>query len=80
MDVIEAIVESGYARIKLILLTSLTSIVALIPVAVSGNPLFEALAITIIAGLAFSSLFTLVMIPSLYLVYYKLIGHQAERV
>ncbi|WP_153731028.1 efflux RND transporter permease subunit [Sporosarcina obsidiansis] len=80
MDIIEAIVESGYARIKPIILTSLTSIVALIPVAVSGDPLFEALAITIIAGLAFSSLFTLVMIPSLYLVYYKLIGHKAERV
>lgn len=80
MNVIEAIVESGYARIKPIILTSLTSIVALIPVAVSGDPLFEALAITIIAGLAFSSLFTLVMIPSLYLVYYKLIGHKAERV
>ena len=79
MDVIEAIVESGYARIKPIILTSLTSIVALIPVAVSGDPLFEALAITIIAGLAFSSLFTLVMIPS-YLVYYSLIGHKAERV
>lgn len=78
MDVIEAIVESGYARIKPIILTSLTSIVALIPVAVSGDPLFEALAITIIAGLAFSSLFTLVMIPSLYLVYYKLIGRKAE--
>ncbi|WP_432353520.1 efflux RND transporter permease subunit [Sporosarcina sp. A2] len=80
MDVIEAIVESGYVRIKPIILTSLTSIVALIPVAVSGDPLFEALAITIIAGLAFSSLFTLVMIPSLYLVYYKLIGHKVERV
>lgn len=80
MNVIEAIVESGYARIKPIILTSLTSIVALIPVAVSGDPLFEALAITIIAGLTFSSLFTLVMIPSLYLVYYKLIGHRAERI
>lgn len=80
MDVVEAIVESGYARIKPIILTSLTSIVALIPVAVSGDPLFEALAITIIAGLAFSSLFTLVMIPSLYLVYYKLIGRKAERI
>ena len=80
MNVIEAIVESGYARIKPIILTSLTSIVALIPVAISGDPLFEALAITIIAGLTFSGVFTLVMIPSLYLVYYKLIGHKAERV
>jgi len=79
-DIIEAIVESGYARIKPIILTSLTSIVALIPVALSGDPLFEALAISIIAGLAFSSLFTLVMIPSLYLVHYKLIGHKTEPV
>ncbi|MHA6259871.1 efflux RND transporter permease subunit [Sporosarcina sp. CAU 1771] len=80
MDIIEAIVESGYVRIKPIILTTLTSIVALIPVAASGDPLFEALAITIIAGLAFSSLFTLVMIPSLYLVHYKFIGHKAERI
>jgi len=76
MDITEAIVNSGYARIKPILLTSVTSIVALMPVAFSGDPLFEPLAITIIAGLLFSSLFTLIMIPSLYFVYYKLIGQK----
>ncbi|MDN5709246.1 MAG: efflux RND transporter permease subunit [Planococcus sp. (in: firmicutes)] len=62
----EAIIESGYARIKPIVLTSLTSIVALLPVAFSGDPLFEPLAVTIIAGLMFSGIFTLVMIPALY--------------
>ncbi|ANU22095.1 multidrug transporter [Planococcus donghaensis] len=71
LDIKEAIIESGYARIKPILLTSITSIIALVPIAVSGDPLFEPLAITIIAGLAFSSLFTLVMIPALYLVFYR---------
>lgn len=74
----EAIIESGYARIKPIVLTSITSIVALIPVALSGDPLFEALAITIIAGLTFSGLFTLVMIPALYLVYYRF-THRKEK-
>ena len=74
----EAIVESGYARIKPIVLTSVTSIVALIPVALSGDPLFEALAITIISGLTFSGLFTLVMIPALYLVYYRF-THRKEK-
>ena len=68
----EAIMESGYARLKPIVLTTITSIVALIPVALSGDPLFEPLAVTIIAGLAFSSLFTLVMIPALYLVFYRI--------
>ncbi|HSJ36742.1 MAG TPA: efflux RND transporter permease subunit [Planococcus sp. (in: firmicutes)] len=74
----EAIVESGYARIKPIILTTVTSIVALIPVALSGDPLFEPLAVTIIAGLAFSSLFTLVMIPALYLVFYR-ISHREKK-
>ncbi|HSP22502.1 MAG TPA: efflux RND transporter permease subunit [Planococcus sp. (in: firmicutes)] len=78
-DINEAIVESGYARIKPIVLTSVTSIVALIPVALTGDPLFEALAITIIAGLTFSSLFTLVMIPALYLVFHR-ISHRKNKV
>ena len=38
IDVIEAIVESGSARIKPIILTSITSLLALIPVALSGHP------------------------------------------
>ncbi|MGM0896392.1 MAG: efflux RND transporter permease subunit [Bacillota bacterium] len=69
----EAIIESGYARIKPIVLTSLTSIVALLPVALSGDPLFEPLAVTIIAGLAFSGIFTLVMIPALYLLFHRIV-------
>lgn len=74
----EAIMESGYARIKPIILTTITSIVALIPVALSGDPLFEPLAVTIIAGLTFSSLFTLVMIPALYLVFYRISHRKAK--
>ncbi|RNF39710.1 efflux RND transporter permease subunit [Planococcus salinus] len=77
-EIKEAIMESGYARIKPIILTSVTSIVALIPVALSGDPLFEPLAITIIAGLAFSSLFTLIMIPALYLVFHR-VSHRKEK-
>ncbi|HSJ37466.1 MAG TPA: efflux RND transporter permease subunit, partial [Planococcus sp. (in: firmicutes)] len=77
-EIKDAIMESGYARIKPIVLTTVTSIVALLPIALSGDPLFEPLAITIIAGLAFSSLFTLVMIPSLYLVFHR-VKHRKEK-
>lgn len=75
----EAIIESGYARIKPIVLTSLTSIVALLPVAFSGDPLFEPLAVTIIAGLTFSGLFTLVMIPALYLLFHRIVIARKEK-
>ncbi|WP_335872599.1 efflux RND transporter permease subunit [Bacillus sp. 2205SS5-2] len=69
MPVVNAVIESGRARIRPILLTALTSIVALIPVAVSGDALFKPLAITIISGIMFSALLTLIIVPMLYLVF-----------
>ncbi|MCD2137418.1 efflux RND transporter permease subunit [Salinicoccus halitifaciens] len=68
----EAIIESGRARMRPILLTTITTIIALLPVALGGDPLFEPLAITIIAGLAFSSVLSLIVTPSLYMIYYRI--------
>lgn len=70
-DIYEAIYESGRARFKPIVLTTVTSILALIPVALSGDVLFEPLAVTVIAGLAFSTLLSMIATPSLYYFYYK---------
>ncbi|TFD95879.1 efflux RND transporter permease subunit [Jeotgalibacillus sp. R-1-5s-1] len=71
MSVKEAVIESGRVRIRPIVLTAVTSIVALIPVAVSGDALFTPLAITIIAGISFSTLLTLIIVPMLYLVFLR---------
>lgn len=70
-DIYAAIYESGRARFKPIILTTITSILALIPVALSGDVLFEPLAVTVIAGLAFSTLLSMVATPALYYFYYK---------
>src|SRR5699024_4518320 len=70
-DIYTAIYESGRARFKPIILTTVTSILALIPVAFSGDVLFEPLAVTVIAGLAFSTLLSMVATPALYYFYYK---------
>jgi len=67
----DAVIESGRVRIRPILLTAITSIVALIPVAVSGDALFTPLAVTIISGILFSTLLTLIIVPMLYLVFIK---------
>ncbi|MFD2629613.1 efflux RND transporter permease subunit [Oceanobacillus kapialis] len=71
MNVKEAVIESGRVRLRPILLTAITSIVALIPVAVSGDALFTPLAVTIISGILFSAILTLIMVPMLYLVFYR---------
>ncbi|BCB03637.1 efflux RND transporter permease subunit [Bacillus sp. KH172YL63] len=71
MTVKEAVIESGRTRLRPILLTALTSIVALIPVAVSGDALFTPLAVTIISGILFSAVLTLIIVPMLYLVFHR---------
>ncbi|MFC3418775.1 efflux RND transporter permease subunit [Salinicoccus hispanicus] len=70
-DINEAIYESGRARFKPILLTTITSIIALTPVAFGGDALFVPLAVTVIAGIAFSTILSMIATPSLYYLYYK---------
>ncbi|WP_289141777.1 efflux RND transporter permease subunit [uncultured Brevibacillus sp.] len=64
----EAVIEAGEARFRPILLTSMTAIAGLLPLAISGDELFKPLAVTIISGLFFSTMFTLVVVPSFYTV------------
>jgi len=50
------------------LLTTLTAVAGLSPLALTGDVLFKPLAVTIIFGLLFSTMLTLVVVPSLYTV------------
>ncbi|WP_146142428.1 efflux RND transporter permease subunit [Brevibacillus fortis] len=59
---------AGKARFRPILLTTFAAVVGLSPMAIKGSVLFQPLAITIISGLLFSMLLTLIVVPSLYTV------------
>ncbi len=61
----EAAVRAGCNRFMPILLTSITSIVGLMPLAL-GNSMFKALAIVVIGGLTTSTFLTLICVPVLY--------------
>lgn len=65
-DVDEAIKTAGQIRFIPIILTTLTAIGGLMPLAVQGSELFSPLAITIIGGLISSTIFTRVVTPVLY--------------
>ncbi|MEC0236061.1 efflux RND transporter permease subunit [Paenibacillus kribbensis] len=67
-DLTEAILMACSARFRPILLTSLTAIVGMIPIATIGEVLFKPLATTIIFGLIFSTILTLFVVPTLYMV------------
>ncbi|MEM7067798.1 MAG: efflux RND transporter permease subunit [Pseudomonadota bacterium] len=65
-DLREAIVNAAKKRITPILLTSLTTILGLTPMAIAGGALFEPMATLMIGGLAISSLLTLFFVPGGY--------------
>ncbi len=66
----EAVIQAGRIRLRPILMTSLTTICGLIPMALGMGEGAEAnasLAIAVIGGLSISTLLTLVFVPTLYL-------------
>ncbi len=65
----EAVVKAGHLRLRPILMTTLTTVLGLLPMALSwgeGAELRAPLAITVASGLIFSTLLTLVVIPAAY--------------
>ncbi|MGP4072287.1 efflux RND transporter permease subunit [Piscibacillus sp. B03] len=65
----EAIIEAGANRLRPILMTSLTTILGMIPLSIGlgqGGEAQQPLAVVIIFGLLFSMLITLVLIPVVY--------------
>ena len=68
-DQYDAIMEAGAARLRPILMTSLTTALGLLPMAMGfgeGSEVRTPMAITVIGGLVVSTLLTLVVIPVVY--------------
>ncbi len=65
----EAIIEGGAARLRPILMTTLTTVLGLLPMALGlgeGAEIRTPMAITVIAGLTSSTFLTLIVIPTVY--------------
>ncbi|MFQ5912899.1 MAG: efflux RND transporter permease subunit [Nitrospinota bacterium] len=73
----EAIVESGIARLRPILLTTATTVGGLTPLAffASGQAKFlSPMAISVVWGLSFATILTLILIPCLYAIMDDVVG------
>ena len=78
MSVVEALTEGGKVRLRPILMTALATMLALTPLALSGEGgsiIASDLAVVVIGGLFTSTLLTLLVVPALY----KIIGGWQER-
>ena len=67
----QAIIAATHQRLRPILLTTATTIGGMLPLWVSHDPMFETMAVSIIFGLAFATLLTLVLVPVLYSLFFR---------
>jgi multidrug efflux pump subunit AcrB len=65
----EALVDAGIARLRPVLITVGATVFGLIPLAMHGGPLWEALCYTQIGGLTFATVVTLILVPVLYAIF-----------
>lgn len=69
-DKIEAIVQASISRIRPVILAALTTILGMLPLL--WDAFFNSMAVTIMGGLAFATVLTLVAVPVLYAVVFSI--------
>lgn len=67
----EAILEAAQQRARPILLTTATTIGGMLPLWISGGSMFSTMAIAILFGLLFATILTLIFVPVLYSLFFK---------
>ena len=75
-DMKEAIVKACESRLRPVILTTITTVAGLLPVAhaPNGDPFLKPMALSFAYGLGFATFVTLIFVPSLYLVYRRFLN------
>ncbi|MCR5362565.1 MAG: efflux RND transporter permease subunit [Bacteroidales bacterium] len=71
-SVIHAVVTAGRSRLRPVLMTTLTTILGMLPMAIGtgqGSEMWQPMGIAIIGGLLVSTVMTLVVVPSVYCIF-----------
>ena len=77
-DAYSAIIEATVSRFRPIWMTTITTILGVMPLIISHDPVFYSLALIIAAGLAFATVLTLGVVPVLYAVLFRVPSDDAR--
>ncbi len=67
---LDAVVDAGVSRLRPVSMTAITTVLGMIPLL--GDAFFIAMAVTIMFGLTFATVLTLVVVPVLYTCFFKI--------
>ena len=74
----DAIVIAAKKRVRPVMLTSLTTVLGLVPMALGGGALFEPMATLMVGGLLLASPLTLFFVPPAYRLFFRLQARRTE--
>lgn len=72
MGVIHSVVTAGRSRLRPVLMTTMTTILGMVPMAIGGgegSEMWRPLGVSVIGGLTVSTILTLILVPVLYCVF-----------
>ena len=72
IGIIKSVVDGGKSRLRPVLMTTMTTILGMLPLALAlgeGSEMWQPMGITVIGGLTVSTILTLVIVPTLYAVF-----------
>ncbi len=72
LSIRKAVIDAGRSRLRPVIMTSLTTILGMVPMAIGsgeGAEMWRPMGAAVIGGLTFSTLLTLLLVPTLYCIY-----------
>lgn len=66
----QAVFDSGVSRVRPVAMAAVTTILGMLPLL--GDAFFESMAVTIMFGLGFATILTLIIVPVLYTMFYRI--------
>lgn len=69
LSIVQAVINAGHSRLRPVLMTTLTTVLGMLPMALGrgeGSELWRPLGVAVWTGLSFSTLITLILVPVVY--------------
>ncbi len=77
-DAFEAVIAASVSRFRPIMMSAITTILGVLPLIIVRDPLFYSMATVIAVGLALGTVLTLVVVPVLYGIFFRVRPERAE--